>query len=183
VAPNDVEHSFAQLLGAHQLTLRQAIRRTCPRDLLRMADDIEQEARLRLWKALAAERILGNPKSYVYRVGVNATLDAIRRFRNRGEVELDADEDAPRVSVPRPVETPEARAERREVMASIEKCLSNLSDNRELAVRLYLQGFSSDQLAQLMDWTEAKARNLIYRGREDLRDCLRRRGIEYEAEG
>lgn len=31
-----------------------------------------------------------------------------------------------------------------------------------------------------MGWTEPKARNLIYRGLEDLRETLRAEGIEYE---
>ena len=36
------------------------------------------------------------------------------------------------------------------------------------------------EIAELLAWSEAKVRNLVYRGLDDLRDALRREGIDYE---
>ena len=49
-----------------------------------------------------------------------------------------------------------------------------------MAVELYLQGMSSHEIADLLDWSEPKARNLIYRGLNDLRKDLRAEGIDLE---
>jgi RNA polymerase sigma-70 factor (ECF subfamily) len=42
---------------------------------------------------------------------------------------------------------------------------------------MYLSGYSRDEIARRLGWSEAKTRNLLYRGLEDLRNELRRRGI------
>ena len=78
-----------------------------------------------------------------------------------------------------PEESPERAAERRQLLEKVEAALAKLVENRRLAVEFYLQGMTSLEIADLMDWTEAKARNLIYRGLEDLRKYLRDAGVEY----
>ena len=75
--------------------------------------------------------------------------------------------------------SPEALAERGELIAKIEQALSRLQENRKLAVGLYLKGMSTEEISELLGWSEAKARNLAYRGLKDLRDQLRAEGIEY----
>ncbi|MEM7588217.1 MAG: sigma factor-like helix-turn-helix DNA-binding protein, partial [Acidobacteriota bacterium] len=83
---------------------------------------------------------------------------------------------------PRRVATPETSARQRELMATLERCLTRLAQNRQQAVRLYLQGFTVTEAAELLGWSRAKARHLTYRGREELRRYLRAGGIEYEAQ-
>ncbi len=182
-ARSQAERRLEQLLERHGGVLARAIGRTCPPGLRRLIDDIEQEARLRLWRALQSERILRQPESYVYRVGVNATLDAIRRVRTQAEVSLAADSQVLSALNPTPrPERPDSTAQRREFMEILEKCLQELPTKRQAAVRLYLQGFSSTEIGELRGWSEAKARNLTYRGRRDLRRSLRERGIDYEVD-
>jgi DNA-directed RNA polymerase specialized sigma24 family protein len=38
---------------------------------------------------------------------------------------------------------------------------------------------TTDEIADLMEWSEPKARNLVYRGLKELRGKLRAAGIEY----
>jgi DNA-directed RNA polymerase specialized sigma24 family protein len=42
---------------------------------------------------------------------------------------------------------------------------------------MHLQGYPREEIAELMGWTEAKTRNLLYRGLADLRDRLTEQGI------
>jgi DNA-directed RNA polymerase specialized sigma24 family protein len=58
--------------------------------------------------------------------------------------------------------------------------LTRLSEDRSRAVRLYLEGMTSQEIADLAGWTEPRARNLTYRGLKDLRDLLGAEGIECE---
>ena len=78
-----------------------------------------------------------------------------------------------------PNRSPEALAEQSELIAKIEQALARLPENRRLAVGLYLKGMSTEEISDLMEWSEPKARNLAYRGLKDLRNELRAEGIEY----
>jgi DNA-directed RNA polymerase specialized sigma24 family protein len=57
--------------------------------------------------------------------------------------------------------------------------MARLPENRRLAVGLHLRGMTTDEIADLMEWSEPKARNLVYRGLKDLRGELRDMGVEY----
>jgi len=59
--------------------------------------------------------------------------------------------------------------------------IDEIPESRRPAVRMYLAGYSREDIAELMGWTEAKTRNLLYRGLADLRELLLARGIGPEA--
>jgi RNA polymerase sigma-70 factor (ECF subfamily) len=42
---------------------------------------------------------------------------------------------------------------------------------------MYLDGYRRDEIAELMKWSDAKTRNLLYRGLADLRSVLLVQGI------
>jgi len=47
-------------------------------------------------------------------------------------------------------------------------------------VTFHLQGLSIQEIADRLKWSQPKARNLIYRGLDEVRRQLRAEGIEYE---
>ena len=73
------------LLEQYGALLHRTIVRVCPRELGLLCDDIEQEARLSLWKALQSGREIAFPISYIYKVAVSASLRAVRRAKARRE--------------------------------------------------------------------------------------------------
>ena len=75
--------------------------------------------------------------------------------------------------------SPEAQAEREELLRKVEEAMARLTESRRLAVGLHLKGMTTDEIADLMEWSELKARNLVYRGLKDLRGELHGAGIEY----
>jgi RNA polymerase sigma factor (sigma-70 family) len=111
-------------------------------------------------------------------------LDAVRRVKNKREEQPpweNDDDDAqgnPDPVTPQP--SPELQAQRRELVSKVRAALAALPDNRRHAVGLYLEGMTNQEIADLMGWSEPKARNLVYRGLEDVRKSLRAEGIEYE---
>src|SRR5262245_21491034 len=183
----EVEERFNAVVEEFGVMLRRAIVRYCPRDKGLQFDDIEQEARMRLWRALQDEREVTNYASYLYRIAATATIDAMRRLQARHEEQLhvlvdDAD-DAPLMLVSAPVkDSPERLAESREALRNVMSVVARLPDEQRRAVGLYLQGMTSQDVADLMAWSEPKSRNLIYRGLKELRKSLREEGIEYEIE-
>ena len=93
----------------------------------------------------------------------------------RAPVEADEDTVA-QASNPDP--GPSEIAEGDEFSARIEVGLAALNSNRARAVRFYLQGYNTREIAGLCDWTESKARNLLYRGLAELKQMLRGYGGE-----
>lgn len=67
-----------------------------------------------------------------------------------------------------------------ELSERILTAVDTLAPARRVAVRMYLSGYEREEIAELLGWSEAKTRNLIYRGLADLRRCLTERGITLE---
>lgn len=173
----------ARIVEEYRRFLADSVARLCPRDLGIEVDDIVQEASLRLLRAIESEREIRDLTSYVYRIAATTTIDAIRRARSRREEQLrhecaDEDDDrGPHVLPTSPELSPERLAERSELARTIVAAVDALPENRRRAVGLHLEGFTTQEIGELMGWTEAKARNLVYRGLEDVRERLIAGGI------
>ena len=182
-APSDqsVEHRLTRLLDDYAGVLRRAIARVCPNHLYVYRDEIEQEARIRLWQALKRERNIADPASYLYRIAATATIDALRRIAARRESPLsvveDAEESPLAVRSVESADSPERVTAGKEIGRKIRDALATLSDPRRRAVGLHLQGFTTQEIGALLGWSEPKARNLVYRGLTELRRELEKHGL------
>lgn len=168
-----LDDRLRSLLEEYGHVLRRAIHRVAPRGMNLDVEDIEQEARLRVWRAMQKETVFEQPASYLYRVAVNATLDAVERARARREQPLEA---APLERTREPMPSPARLAGRRRTLARVGEAMTRLQTNRRRAVGLHLQGFTTAEIGELCGWTEPKARNLAYRGLGDLRRLLEQEG-------
>jgi len=180
----DVAQRLDELLRAYGAFLRRAIRRVCASTPGLNVDDIEQDARIRLWHALQRERNIDDPASYLYRIAATAAIDALRRVRGRRETQLliapGASDDEPLRDPASPDRTPEQLAVDRQLVGRVQAELAQLPVNRRRAVGLHLRGFTSAEIGRLLGWTESKARNLASRGLKDLRARLRSEGLDRE---
>jgi RNA polymerase sigma-70 factor (ECF subfamily) len=172
---------FLAVVEQYGRLLRDAIARACPRRLGLQTDELEQEARLRLWKALSGEREVRDPASYIYRVAATTAIDAIRRLKARREDQLDPEEPdgLPRAEPARVAAEGEAALDRRLLLEKVERVLGALDERRAQVVKLYLQGFTTVETAALLGSSEAAVRNLLHRALKELRERLREEGITY----
>ncbi len=142
-------------------------------------DEVFQEVRIRVWKAIGeGERIAGLPASYVYRTAESVALDFIRRRRARRAGSTDPIDMMAGLES-RDLQGPD-RLATRELGDLIEQSLGDLAENRRGVVRMYLAGYGTAEIGATLGWTEAKARNLVYRGLADLRAALSVRGVGAE---
>lgn len=88
LSETDQDGLLRLLLEDYGAFIRSTIARFCPRDLGLQLDEIEQDARVRLWRVLRDERKITDPASYLYRIAASAAIDAVRRARARREVSL-----------------------------------------------------------------------------------------------
>jgi RNA polymerase sigma-70 factor, ECF subfamily len=144
-------------------------------------DEVVQDLRLRMWKSLGTADLIRRAKaSYVYRAAISASLDIIRRRRAR-RFEGSSLDDVATDSVADSRQRSDAGAERNDLAASVHRALGMLVESRRAVVRMHLAGYDRLEIAELLGWSEAKTRNLLYRGLGDLRAILSSWGIGPEA--
>jgi RNA polymerase sigma-70 factor (ECF subfamily) len=157
--------------------ISRAVRALCPRWLASRADDLVQDAFLRVFelrRRSEQERELSS--FYLKRVVYSALVDEIRRLERRRESSLEA-EDGEELPLASPSPGPERARAGKEIGAGIRDCLGTLLRPRKLAVTLYLQDVSVVEAARLLGWELKHTRNLVYRGLGDLRRCLTAKGL------
>lgn len=140
-------------------------------------DEAVQDLRLRIWKSLGTAELIrrANP-SYIYRAAISASIDIIRRRRARRFEVATSDEDIAD-ALPDPRRSADEGLEGREVSAAIHRAVALLAESRRAVVRMHLAGYERDEIGDLLGWSEAKTRNLLYRGLADLRQTLESWGI------
>lgn len=141
-------------------------------------DEVMQEVRIRLWKARGTGEQIGEANtSYVYRTASSAALDVIRRRRSRrAEHHEPLDEGSP---IAAPGADPHLALEGGDLAERVHRAIDTIPESRRPAVRMHLAGYPREEIADLMGWSEARTRNLLYRGLADLRERLLAEGVEW----
>jgi RNA polymerase sigma-70 factor (ECF subfamily) len=140
-------------------------------------DELMQAVRLRLWHARpSSEQIETTPASYVYRTAITAALDLIRARRAHREEPIDATREGSEAMLSTHP-GPEGELEAGELAVLVGHAVDQITPSRRPVLRMYLAGYDRQEIAGLLGWSEAKTRNLLYRGLDDLRGLLTARGI------
>jgi RNA polymerase sigma-70 factor (ECF subfamily) len=134
--------------------------------------DVEQEVRIRLWKALERDRNAAFHTSYIQRVVLTTVIDAIRAANARPVDPLPESDEPGAAAFIEPAAGPERNASGIEDFERIVACMAELPERRRKAVALYLQGFSLREIGQFSGTSEEAARKLLDRGMEALRERL-----------
>ena len=153
-----------------------SVRRVCPRWLSDRADDIVQDAMIRVldWQK-KNEGQGGPPSSYLWKVAYSATVDEIRRARRRRENPVDME--ILEKQGPVDEEGPLQAAASGDLAQALNGCLKGLRENRRLIVGFHLLGHTLAESEELSGWDAKKVQNLLYRGLADLRQCLSAKGF------
>ena len=140
------------------------------------AEDVAQDAMLRLWK-VAAEWRQGEAKvtTWLYRVVTNLCTDRLRKTRGVG---ID--------SIPEPEDDAPSAADRMQDMArarALDQALQQVPDRQRQAVVLrHIEGLSNPEIAAIMDLGVEAVESLTARGKRALATQLadRRAELGYE---
>jgi len=111
--------------------------------------------------------------TYLWKTAYTVVLDEVRRVRRKRERAL-GDEVEPEAAAEH---GPERQTLDREFVRTVRACLAGLSDDRRRAVQLRLVGLRHAEVARRLDSDEKRVMNLVFRGFEDLRACLRGKGM------
>ena len=69
-----------------------------------------------------------------------------------------------------------------ELAEQIERAVQSIQASRRPVVRMHLMGHSREEIAGLLGWSEAKTRNLLYRGLADVRKRLLAEGVRWNSQ-
>ncbi|KAA9005708.1 RNA polymerase sigma factor [Histidinibacterium aquaticum] len=136
------------------------------------AEDVTQEAMLRLWRQAPSWRAEARVSTWLYRVVANLCTDRLR-VRGRG-VALEA--------VPEPEDGRPTAADdmqRRDRLKALSTALATLPERQAQAVALrHLEGLSNPEIARIMDIGVEAVESLTARGRRALSAALAARREE-----
>jgi len=160
------------------------VRRVCWKYQFRGAevDELMQEVRIRLWRAHAghegaSENLAAIPASYLQRTALSAAIDLLRRGRaRRADRMVPVDDEAEGIGQS---PTPDQVLAESETAEQVERAIQSIHASRRPVVRMHLMGHSREEIAGLLGWTEAKTRNLLYRGLTDVRERLLAEGVQW----
>ncbi|MGV8039757.1 MAG: RNA polymerase sigma factor [Thermoanaerobaculaceae bacterium] len=139
------------------------------------AEDVAQEAFIRLWRARHRWRPAATVQTYLFTIAARLCLNRQRGWRRRPATPLISDENAialePRDQSP----DPERLAASAELGRSLREEMFALAPNQRLALLLKLvEGLRYDEIAAALDCSASAVESLLSRGRARLRQRLAR---------
>ncbi len=129
------------------------------------AEDVAQEAFVKLWKNPAQVREAGALKGWLMRVAANAVVDRSRKPR------AGALEEAPEVIDP--TARPDAPLARAQAARLVDRRIAELPERQRLALSLvYFEGMTNIEAAAVLEVSVDALESLLARARRGLKDSL-----------
>lgn len=172
---------FADLVQEHEKYLYNIAYRLCgDRE---EAKDLVQEALVRAYRAFRSFKPGTSFKSWLYRIVSNLYVDTLRKKSKYREESLDEpvvyEDGEVSKAVPDLTRDPSQMLEETAFVGEVQKALDRLPVEYRLAVILCdVQGFSYDEISEIMDCSIGTVRSRIHRGRKALRQHLEEFGRE-----
>ncbi len=163
--------AFSELMAMHESRMYAVALRMCSNR--EDAQDCLQDAMIRIYRSIGGFKAQSSFSTWVYRITMNTCLDELRRRKVRGAASLDgllesgwspSDED----------DVPERHAIASEQRRTLDKAIADLPEDMRAAVVLRdIQGFSYDEIADMLTANIGTVKSRISRGRERLRQILK----------
>lgn len=136
------------------------------------AYDMAQESLIKIYRGIAAFKGESSLSSWVYRITVNTCMDGLRKRKNAPiSLEYSIEKGVPFED--EYGETPETKALSLERAQDIRKAISILSDNyRAVIVMRDIDGFSYEEISDMLDISVGTVKSRINRGRQRLKELL-----------
>jgi RNA polymerase sigma-70 factor, ECF subfamily len=168
--------AFEQLVRAYdQAVLRLALRLTGSQ---RDAQDIHQEAFIRVYKKLDGFRFECSFSTWIYRIATNLCLDHLRRNRTRrrnNAIEVNDEDLLNQLSDDRPANNPEQQLLDQELGAHISRALQRLTPRERVVFDLrHFQGLNLQSVSQILNTSEGSVKMTFFRATRKLRCQLER---------
>ncbi|MFT7677721.1 MAG: RNA polymerase sigma-70 factor (ECF subfamily) [Planctomycetota bacterium] len=169
------EQAFADLVERHQARAWRVARGMVPSE--EDAQDLAQEAFLRVFKNLERFDFKHDFTTWLYRIVTNLAIDLLRKRRPMGSLQGGLDEDQPDYEPVDPSdERPSDAMEIEETAGEVHDVLSTLAPHFQSALVLReLEGLSCADIADIVGATNVTVRWRLHRGRKLFQEEWERR--------
>jgi RNA polymerase sigma factor (sigma-70 family) len=159
-----VEVVFEQVIAEHGALIRRIARSYEANRAL--ADELVQDIHVALWEALPRFRGDAQLRTFVGKVAHNRAISHVaKEARRPRSVELDD-------AWPDPATRPDQAAERAEARTRLEHAVARLSLGSRLVVTLALEGFSPEEIANVLGINVSAASVRLHRAKTQLQELL-----------
>ncbi len=166
------QRAFEILMEKHESKMYAVALRMCKNR--EDAQDCLQDAMLRIYKALPTFKGQSSFSTWAYRITMNTCLDDLRRKKVRQASSLDQMLEVGWAPVDEN-NTAERHLENSELKRNLSRAIQTLPEEMRAAVVLRdVQGFSYEEIANMLSTNVGTVKSRISRGREKLREILSR---------
>ncbi len=170
--------AFSDLVNRHARRIYRTARHMTKNDA--DAEDVLQEAFIKAYSKLNQFQGDAQFSTWLTRIAVNEALMRLRKRRNSKTVSLDEEMQTEDGSISREVadkrETPEETLGREETRALLEQAVDSLAEGyRTVFVLRDVEGFTTEETAEMLDLSISAVKSRLLRARLQLRDKLQRR--------
>ncbi len=134
------------------------------------AQDVAQEAFIKAYRAINNFRGDSAFYTWLYRIAVNTAKNYLMARKRRPSSDFDIDDDessSDGIEALQDIETPEASYARDQLKEVVESALGSLSEELKMAITLReYDGFSYEDIAEILDCPVGTVRSRIFRARE-----------------
>lgn len=160
-------------------TYGQQVLNTCFRFLLDQADaeDVSQEVFIEVYQSIKDFKGQSKLSTWIYRIAVTKSLDEIKKRNRKKRISsvgklLHLDDIASWLGGGT---MPDKQLEENETLQLVMQALNTLADNQRVAFTLSkIEGYTNAEIAEIMNTTLIAVESLVYRGKKNISDELKR---------
>lgn len=176
---NGDEAAFSQLVARYQDRLVRILSNMLGGDSA-TAEDLAQEAFLRIYRARNGYQPTAKFSTWVFRIANNLVSNSRRGAGRRKEVQLQPTESGPlgmnpqeRILAEKSALMPARQLDKSELQKLVLQAVENLNDRQRLAILLHkFEEMSYADIAEAMEMSEEAVKSLLSRARDNLRTIL-----------
>ncbi len=132
------------------------------------ASDVTQEALIKVYKNISKFRFEASFTTWLYRIVINTAKDFLKK-KNREKV-VSIDDTQKEFKDENKDQNPQEHTERQEVKSEVHRALEKISENYRMVIVLKdIQGFTYDQISEMLEIPIGTVRSRISRGRVELK--------------
>ncbi len=132
------------------------------------AEDLAQEAFLRVWRAVDSGKIPDNWRAWVFRCAVNLKNDFLRRKYTESGAQNFETAVLPATAAPDEGET-----------LAVKNALSSLTGTDREVLTLKSMGFTSDEIGELLSISGSAVRTRLQKAKQNFQNALETEGVKH----
>lgn len=140
-------------------------------------DDISQEVKIKIWKVFQDEKKIKYFASYIKKIVNSSIIDQLRKLKREKRIFIHERQE--NIQELKNASIAEFFDENT-LSEIVGEGVNSLISSRRRVVKLFLLDMTIEEIAIYLGYTRDKTRNLLYRGLLDLKQILKKKGIEYE---